>query len=401
MKKMLMATGLAVWSMRKGVGAPSFYKTLELYHNNGWKIDFWTKQKNLEIEELYNVRVKKLPTLIPLGKNRLINQLAVGINYIFDQFLIIFLYIFYKKGRKYNILYGYEINFIPGLQIISKITGIPLVSRFQGTILGTMIERNQGYKLRYFPHFFSISIKSSLTIMTDDGSLGDEVIKKIRKNNCGRVWFTRNGVDNYIIEPKHISPIINDILGKNQEKVLFLSISRLKKWKRVDRSLDVFKYVLNSISNCFYLIGGDGNERIEWEQYAYELGIASNVYFLGGLNKDEVYYLQQKAMFFLSTYELTNMGNPLFEAMRNRCVVATVSNGATGNLIKDGYNGIISSEKDYIGNGKKIISLIENKDKYEYILSNSINTIDTEFRTWNERMLEELNKVEDLIQKEF
>jgi len=40
-KTILIATNLDVWSIKKGVGAPSFYKTLELY-NKKFKVYLYT-----------------------------------------------------------------------------------------------------------------------------------------------------------------------------------------------------------------------------------------------------------------------------------------------------------------------------------------------------------------------
>lgn len=397
MKQMLMVTNLSVWSISKGVGAPSFYKTIELYNNNGWSIDFWTTEKKPQIDELKNVSIKNIPVLIPLISVLRLHSIFRNLRYITNQFLIVLIFFLFKNG-KYDVIYGYEVEFIPGLKVISMLTGTPLVSRFQGTILHPLMIKKL-WRLRYLAHVCSLSINSDLTIMTDDGTLGDEVIDRLRPRKKNPVWFVRNGVDEHVINYDNISPRIFTLLEKNEGKRFFFSVSRLQCWKRVDRSLEIFKEVIEHDQNCFYLIGGDGQKKNEWEEYSNTIGLKKYVEFLGGLNKDEVYFLQQRAHFFLSTYELSNMGNPLFEAMKNECVVATIANGSTSTLIKDGFNGLISPEQDYISNAKKLLKVIADDSLYNLIQHNSLSTFNDQFQSWNNRMQMELEKVDGLLQK--
>ncbi len=393
MKKMLMVTGLPVWSIGKGVGAPSFYKTIELYNNNGWSVDLWTTERKIDITEFKNVNVSFLPIVFPIFKLPFIYSLLRNTRFIINQILIIFKFII--KSKQYDCLYGYEVEFIPGLHFISKLYKIPLVTRFQGTILQPLMKKKL-WKFRYLPHSWSLSINSTLTIMTDDGTFGDEILKVLRKNLSYNIWFVKNGVDNFNVDVKNIKPELIKLIENNEKRTLFFSVSRLQSWKRVDRSLEIFKEVLNKQPNSFYIIGGDGEKKDEWEKYSIELGIADKVAFVGGINKDEVYFLHQKAKIFLSTYELSNMGNPLFEAMSNGCVVATLSNGTTSQLIQDFVNGIISDEQNYIENGAKICKLLNNNYLFHNVMESSLNTIKYQFQTWDKRMAAELKIVEEV-----
>lgn len=394
MKKMLMITNLPVWSISKGVGAPSFYKTIEVYNDTGWKVDFWTTEKNPDIKELTNVNIKHIPVIIPLLKIPKIYSLLRNMRFVLNQFLIVLFFMLNRK--KYDVIYTYEVEFVPGAKLISKIYRVPLVSRFQGTILYPLMKR-RFWKIRYLAHFWAISIKSDLTIMTDDGTQGDKVIRILRDNNMEKTWFIRNGVDKHSINLSNVSSKIKDIVKQNKGKKLFLSISRLQQWKRVDRSIDIFNTVQKEYTRCYYLVGGDGAKKKDWESYSNSLGLSDKIIFLGGINKDEVYYLQQTASFFLSTYELSNMGNPLFEAMSNGCIVVTVNNGTTSNLIKDMNNGIISNESEYIKNAEKIVSVLNNEYLFNNIRQNTIKTFKKEFFTWKERMNVEYDTVLEIL----
>lgn len=380
-KTILFTTDLNVWSMKKGVGAPSFYKTLELYNNKGFSIYLYTTEKDCDISELQNVKIISIPKLKAANK-KYIYSINRTLNYFLHQF--IFLYYFFKNKHYKNVdlLYGYEIEFIPILHLLSKIFKIPYVSRFQGTILYPLMNRKL-WKLRYLPHYLSIKLKSSLTIMTDDGTKGDIVIEKLR-GNLDKTLFLKNGVDFKKYNILNVSSSIQELVnGMSQFQNNFISVSRLQQWKRVDRSLDVYKQYKQYDNSSRFVIVGDGEVKADLEKYALDKNI-QDVIFTGGINADEVNYLLSHSNIFLSHYQLSNVGNPLWEAINNQCLVVTIDNGDTGKIIKNNFNGIISDEKDYIDNAHKLIEL--NKNKFEEILQNATKTLKDNVQSWDERM---------------
>ena len=176
-------------------------------------------------------------------------------------------------------------------------------------------------------------------------------------------------------------------------KLFFFSVSRLQNWKRVDRSLEIFRKVHEAIPGSVFIIGGEGEKKKDWEDYSVKLGIQDAVVFLGALNKDEVYYTMSISKYFISSYELSNMSNPLFEAMKNNCVVVTLDNGETGQFILDNHNGIISNEDCYLDNADKVIRVINSDELYDNLLKNSLVALNKNFSSWPERMLVEYNAV--------
>lgn len=380
-RTILFATDLNVWSMAKGIGAPSFYKTLELYHSKGFDIYLYTTEHNCDLSELKNITIVTMPKL-KATKIRYIYSFHRALNYFFHQFIFLYYFLKNKHFKQINLLYGYEIEFIPILHLLSKIFNMPYISRFQGTILHPLMKKKL-WKLRYFPHYLSIKLKSNLTIMTDDGTKGDEVIEKIR-GNLDKVLFLKNGVDFNKYNISNVSSNIQKFVSEmSQFENNFISVSRLQKWKRVDRSLDVYnKYKQYNDSSCFIIVG-DGEVKEVLENYVLDKNI-QDVIFTDGINTDEVNYLLSHSNIFLSHYELSNVGNPLWEAINNQCLVVTIDNGDTGKIINDGLNGIISDEKDYINNAKKLVKL--GKNEFEEILQNATKTLKENVQSWDERM---------------
>jgi len=387
MKNILFATNLSIWSIKKGMGAPSFYKTLELYNSKGCNIYLYTTEENCDISELRNIKIITLPKL--KAKNiRYLYSIHRTLNYLLYQFIFLYYFLKHKHFKNIDLLYGYEVEFIPILHVLSKFFKISYISRFQGTILHPLMNRKL-WRLRYFPHYFSIKLKSNLTIMTNDGTKGDAVIEKLR-GGLDKTLFLKNGVDFKKYNISNVSLIIQELVNKmSQFDNNFISVSRLQKWKRVDRSLDVYNEYKKHNNNARFIIVGDGEVKTNLEQYVLDKNI-QDVIFTGGINADEVNYLLSHSNIFLSHYELSNVGNPLWEAINNKCLVVTINNGDTEKIIQNNFNGIISDENCYVDNANKLVNLSQNE--FEKILQNATKTLKENVQSWDNRM--ELEYVE-------
>lgn len=393
-KNILIATNLNVWSMGGKVGAPSFYKTLELYNKKNFNVALYTTEKNLEIKRLSNVKITQLPTL-PTTNIPVIRTLHKLINYFLYQ--IIFIFLFFKGKKEVDLFYGYEIGFIPALAFLSKTKNIPFIARFQGTILLPKM-KEFAWKILYFPHYFAIKQNADLTIMTDDGTQGDLVIKRIRKK-VNNILFLKNGITLKKYNDENISTRVKILGEKNSSYIYnFISVSRLKRWKRVDRSLEIFELFYKHYPKSNYIIVGSGETRGTLEKKVRDIGLGQVVTFTGAINSDEVNYLLSKSNIFLSHYELSNVGNPLWEAIVNDCLVVTLSNGDTGKIIIDNFNGIISSENRYLDNANKLIALSKDADKIKELIDNAQKTLRENVQTWSARMEKEYQEVQKLLE---
>lgn len=393
MKKptILMATNLNVWSLAKGSGAPSFYKTLELYNQRGHEVYLYSTESENPVSELRNVKFVRLPRL----SNWKIRKIA-NAKRIFNYFLyqLIFLFVFAKNKHKLDLLYAYEIEFVPVLKFVSWLSKIPLVTRFQGTILHPLMQTRY-WRLRCFPHYLSLKIRSNLTIMTNDGTKGDAVLAEIRGDDCGEVLFVFNGASRDSSDINQVSERVKSI-AQSKNGYDFISVSRLEKWKRVDRTIDVFKRVHDVFPGSRLLIVGDGNCLDELTRRTNSEGLANAVIFTGSINRDEVDYLLANSDVFLSHYELSNVGNPLWEALRRKCLVVTINNGDTGEVIKDGVNGILSEEGNYLDNARKLIEAAQN-DKISSLQEEGYASYASLTVSWDERMEQEYTHVAPMM----
>ncbi|MFI3115579.1 MAG: hypothetical protein R3Y12_05515 [Clostridia bacterium] len=100
----------------------------------------------------------------------------------------------YIPQNKNTIIYGYENGQVIPAKIISKLYKLPLVTRFQGTALVKNKKHNIINRIRAFPAYEALKIKADLTIMTNDGSKGDRILKEVQKN-ANKNLFMINGLD--------------------------------------------------------------------------------------------------------------------------------------------------------------------------------------------------------------
>ena len=91
------------------------------------------------------------------------------------------------------------------------------------------------------------------------------------------------------------------------------------------------------------LVLGDGEQRGSLEALSRELHVDDRVIFFGHVAQNKVQSILSQTDVFLSLYDLSNIGNPLFEAMNAGVPVLTVDVGATGTVIRDGENIITGS----------------------------------------------------------
>ena len=131
-------------------------------------------------------------------------------------------------------------------------------------------------------------------------------------------------------------------LGLEGKHVLWM-ISRLAGWKRVDRGIACLANLVQRYGrrDVALLIAGEGGKRSELEAMACRLGVEPFVRFLGAVPHSEVYKYYTIADVFLSLYDVSNLGNPLIEAMYFGKPIVTIDDGSTAALLVNQENAIL------------------------------------------------------------
>jgi glycosyltransferase involved in cell wall biosynthesis len=304
---------------------------------------------------------------------------------------------FYTIGKKIiekekiDLIYSYEVDAIPAGYLLSKKYNIPFVRRFQGTILRSAL-KNHLRLIKKYEHALAFLLQSDLTVMNNDGTGGYEALEFF-KNDMKKVKYWRNGIE----VPKTL--LSKSELGRNfkfEEKCFnIITVSRLEDWKRIDRAINAVFHLKRLADKKFMLnIIGDGGSKEKLIELTKKLNLEKEVNFIGSVSHDYLKYYYLSADLFLSTNDISNVGNPLLEALSYGKPIITLDNGDTGEVIKNYENGILVGMNEIDSLHKKILEIMENNELRKMLEKNARNYALKYFWTWAERMSVEIQSVE-------
>lgn len=304
----------------------------------------------------------------------------------------------YKKGKRPDVLYAVECDAILIGSLMSKLYKIPLIARHYG------VSRYQLKRpFRHFLYHLSLSRWANLKIVSDDGTGGLEVLKK-RNPRIERIESWRDGLEPAIINNTKIFQIKQNF-GIKDSDFIILTVSRFISWKRVDRALKVISFIKKKgIVGIKLLIVGHGPLESKLRNLARELKISRDVIFVGSVKHKDIYNYYKIADIFLSLYDYSNLGNPIFEALMSGKCIVTLNNGKTGEVIKAGLNGVIldlnKSEESLIENlGKKINELLINEKYRKKLEKGAKDYARRNLKTWDERLKAEMESIEKVVKQ--
>jgi glycosyltransferase involved in cell wall biosynthesis len=392
-------------------------KTPEAFAQAGWEVFYVVVRDTSKFGDYYYEREINPPGVtmyrFPIPWTNLIDNYRDSIFFSLLWNLRIYLTIlslaFYARKninfRDIDVIYGYEAHGVLAvniLRLLGKTKNKLIISRFQGTWLYLYIKQ---FKIKHLLldwfYLLAYSLPCDLFIMTDDGTEGDKIYKLLHKYN-NKLKFWLNGVEPFKVKPEAINHI-RISYSLHDDTIVLLSISRLASWKRIDRGLHVVASLIKNygINNLLYLIVGEGDQKRELQELSRFLGVEKYVNFVGAVNNEEVYNYFHIADIFLSTYDLSNLGNPLLEAIRAHKIIFTLNNGDTGKIIRHGENGFIYDINDNLINklSEGIFNLINDKGLQNLIKKNISLTEQKMLWTWSERLSAEVMAIDRLLSR--
>lgn len=405
MNRVFFITTLTLWSMGKGHGGPAFTQTIQWYIKNGWEVFLISDEPSNgdypELDNAHNIVIEKSP-FYRMSKIRKVGKIFSFLdhwytNKKFQQIMSSYL----KANTSKTILYAYEIFGVSAAKRLAKQYKVPLVTRFQGTVLSGVNFQRMINRIRYHMHIAALSCPADCVIMTDDGTQGKRVLDAL--HNSSPICFWRNGLElmEHMIPPVKLAALRNAYrsqLGLKESTIVFLTVSRLVPWKHVERSIYGMKKVQEQGLSAKLMIVGDGSAKASLEQLVYEQQLQDYVFFTGAVKHDDVYGYMAAADVFISLYDLSNVGNPLLEAMTlGKCIV-TLDVGDTNQLIEDRKNGILLEYSTLDRLGNVLLELANDPLARRQLGDEAAQYAREHFWTWSARMNAELEQVEQLLQ---
>ncbi|WP_339606814.1 glycosyltransferase family 4 protein [uncultured Roseivirga sp.] len=400
-KNIIFITNLHLWSLDKGKGGKAFFYTVQGYIRTGWKIWMVSTGGGIpdDIIEKLILKEEEFPILTRLHNSRfrLVSILGrfLKMNRQNNFYRCTANQIIKENPDKKFIIYGYEVEGVSAASSIANRHSFPLVTRFQGTVIANM-ENSFLNRLKKAPHFSALSTKANLVIMTNDGTKGYEVLKRL-KNKSNRINFWRNGVDQVDKEALFNRDSIRKGLGVEGE-IVFITVSRLIGWKRVNLAIEAFAEVFAGNAKTRLIVVGDGPEKRDLENLAEKLKIDERVIFTGAIAQSDVTSYLIASDIFLSLYDLSNLGNPIMEAMRVEKPIITIDVGDTRELIVDGENGVLIPSDELLRIPEMMNTLIMDCEYAKKLALGARKTADKEFWSWQQRIDAEVKEVSQLLE---
>lgn len=313
-----------------------------------------------------------------------------------------------KSTGEFDVVYGYELYGVLAarfLRFLGYARRARFIIRFQGVLhVKEWLRLNQ--KIRIITNWdaiWALRSKADLTIMTNDGSQGLEVLRKLRAP-ANRTLFLTNGVDVPLLEPSKLR-MIHKIYPP--VSFYFLSLSRLDAHKRIDRGIKIVDKLINHFhyKDVHYAIIGEGAERKDLEDLVAAMNLTDFIRFIGPVIAQEVPYHIDRCNFLISMYTSSNVGNPLLEAMRMGKPIVTLNNGDTGAWVTHQINGLIYdiddqldlTNDDYVRIAADLLEILSDSGRYEQLVTQVKTAASEKLWTWNDRFEKEISEVEALI----
>jgi glycosyltransferase involved in cell wall biosynthesis len=412
----LMVCALDLWSLSEGRGAPTLYRTLEAYGRRGHSVfcvvptiganhsyEPLSLARSVEPPDIDSVSFERLH-LPSLGEKGwpLPNVVAKADQKL--RFAVLFPWLAARRAeailraKSIDLLYGYEVHGVLTVRLLRRRWALPSVSRFQGTVMYPALSSRLAY-LRKYEEVLALRAPADLYIMTDDGTRGDEVLARWNPDSQGRTRFWRNGLDLDRLAPASPEKAREErrALDISEDAFVLVMATRLARWKRVDRALSAMPLVRAVLPQASLLIVGDGEERANLEALARDLCLGDAVRFVGAVPQREVARYMWAADLFLSLNELSNVGNPLLEAMACGKAIVTLDVGDTRDLVRDGETGRLLSAGDAEAVATAVIDLARDPSLRQRLEEGAREYAREHFWTWEERMAAEIDEVERLV----
>ena len=397
MRHIVMVSQIPLWSMSKAVGGPAFAQTIAHLAEN--------HRISLVQPSTGYVESTDLPanvTLYPF-EHRLHGALRgiPKLGWIADTAgFLTFQSSAWPTVKRLcqagdvDLLYGYEIYGTPVARRAANAFGLPMVARFQGTLMSERKHMRLA-SLRFWKHIRGLSVPADLIIMTNDGTQGRDYLLSIGQP-AEKIRFWMNGVDRDILSAPRLD--VRPRLGVPQGAPLLLTVSRLSFWKRVDRSIRLLAELAARGTVAHLVVVGIGSEESRLRELAAALGVIDRITFAGGVSRDELASFYASADLLLSLYDYSNLGNPSIEAMLLGTPLLAYDVGGTRDLVIDEVNGVLVSDPDDAAElANTAAALLADDGRRRALGSSAAAWAEKNLWDWDQRMAAELGELDGLM----
>ncbi|HKU62638.1 MAG TPA: N-acetyl-alpha-D-glucosaminyl L-malate synthase BshA [Gemmatimonadales bacterium] len=228
---------------------------------------------------------------------------------------------------------------------------IKVITTLHGTDITLVGQESSFYAITKF------SIERSDAVTAVSAYLRDETYRAF-----GCVTCDLQVIPNFVnLEEYHPDPGADRGALAPPDHKLITHISNFREVKRVKDVVRVFARIRRAMPATLVMIG-DGPERVDAENEARELQVASDVRFLGRL--DSVASLLRESDLFLLPSQTESFGLAALEAMACGSPVVASRAGGLPEVVDDGVNGILEPVGSVEAMGRRAVELLRDPARY-------------------------------------
>ncbi|MBX7203034.1 MAG: glycosyltransferase family 4 protein [Bacteroidia bacterium] len=272
-----------------------------------------------------------------------------------------------------------------------------MVNRYYGTSIPLNYKKTLKNRLRYALKLAGYRKTGDLVIMTNDGTRGNEFLTKL---GCPaeKIRFWTNGLHLHVeaIAREKARQIVSSRWGITANTQILLTVSRLAGWKRVDRAIELLASIENQQAQTVLIIAGDGEQRQALEEKVRQLNLGKKVIFAGSLSRTELNWLYPASDVFISLYEHSNAGNPLFEAMLHACCIYTFGGPEVRAYLDENSAMLVEPGTP---NAEALCTVLDNRSLRETLGENARIKALQHFESWEIRIERERQEIVNALKK--
>ena len=296
-------------------------------HDSEFQITKWARDKGLTVHEVLEHGKFDFDNLLQI--NRLIRDNKIDIYHARD----------YK-----TCFFGFLVGLInPRMKLVFTAHGWIIDNAKQK--LYTWLNL---FSLKRYDRIIAVS-KATKQIMVDSGIDGK------------RIDLIYNAIDVDLWDRAKVESSFRSELNIPHTGKLVGVVGRLSKEKGIDTTLEVAQKVIMARPDTYFVLVGDGPNRLEVEKNLLDLGLSKNV-FLVGFRKDAL-NIYAGLDLFLSTSLTEGTPNTLLEALAMEVPVVHTAVGGVPEIIEDGVDGILCTVGDVAGISQIVLSVLNDEDK--------------------------------------
>lgn len=393
------------WSMGEGRGAPSFFLSITSFpkHGHDMHVLMPGRPGSAREEQYHGVTLHRFISRVDFmpgaGRSKLVQHTRRLFSYLYWFIRVVPVGIALAKRIGADVIIGMGELGAPAAYRIARAAGVPNVTRLFG--IGMFLDKVHGNRLKFLLRYRekrAIVTPADYIILCNDGSQGDRLAGLLGVDPA-RLLHWYNGVDKKLHAEGGGVLDVRKRLCIPDGNAIVLSVSRLDPEKHVERLLLAASGVIRQRGDVTFVIVGSGEERQRLGRLAGELGIAGGVIFAGSAGREELVDYYRAADVFVALSDRTNVSNSLHEAMISGLAVVALNTGTTGDVVRNGENGVLLEIADLARTHEVLLALLADNERRLALGRRAHESADSRLPTFEERQAMEVSVAERAVRE--